>query len=172
MSPYPVLLFLLFCFTSIISSASCVNKNEQIPINKPEAVYLDHGDGTLTDRYTQLMWQVCTLGLNYSANGTCVGTSTASSWQGALAGANANADYGHSDWRLPNKKELDSLVEVACYRPAIHQSLFVSTELGWYWSSTPYVDQSDRAWSVDFSWGAVEARLKNELGYVRLVRGN
>lgn len=66
-----------------------------------ENAFTDNGDGTITDASTGLMW-------------TQNDSGKALSWQDALAWAqHANAEkyLGHSDWRLPNVKELQILVD-------------------------------------------------------------
>ena len=66
-----------------------------------ENAFTDHGNGTLTDTSTGLMW-------------TQNDSGKAMSWQDALAWAqraNAEKYLGHSDWRLPNVKELQILVD-------------------------------------------------------------
>jgi hypothetical protein len=68
-----------------------------------EGDYLDHGDGTVTDRATGLMW---------SKDDSGVGMD----WEQALAwvqAKNAEGYLGHDDWRLPNAKELQGLVDYA-----------------------------------------------------------
>lgn len=63
--------------------------------------FTDNGNGTLTDTSTGLMW-------------TQNDSGKAMSWQDALAWAqraNAEKYLGHADWRLPNVKELQILVD-------------------------------------------------------------
>jgi len=59
--------------------------------------YTDHGDGTVTDNVTGLMW--------VKARGD------KTTWEDALAGAATCAVGGHADWRMPTIKELYSLVD-------------------------------------------------------------
>jgi hypothetical protein len=61
----------------------------------------DNGDGTITDRATGLVWSKADSGKGMN-------------WQGALAwvqAKNKESYLGHSDWRLPNAKELQSIVD-------------------------------------------------------------
>ncbi len=60
--------------------------------------FVDNGDGTITDRATGLMWQKTDDGNTYC-------------WQAALAYAEGLSLAGHGDWRLPNAKELQSIVD-------------------------------------------------------------
>jgi len=72
--------------------------------------FQDHQDGTVSDRATGLMWTKAD-----SARGL--------NWQEALAWAqtmNAEKFLGHADWRLPNVKELQSLVDYSRSPDATH----------------------------------------------------
>jgi Protein of unknown function (DUF1566) len=99
----------------------------------------DHGDGTITDQATGLMW---------SRDDSKVGVN----WQVSLSWVekkNAENYLGHGDWRLPNAKELQSIVDytrapTSTHSPAI-DSVFRTTTLGdgeypFYWSSTTHLD--------------------------------
>ena len=63
------------------------------------------------------MWKVCTEGQTWNA-GACGGNANEVSWQTALQTANDENFAGHSDWRLPNIKELQSLVAFNCTAPS------------------------------------------------------
>lgn len=166
-------MFMVGLLLSSLVSAECTNRNFNIKITKPDSRYIDHGDGTVTDTVTELMWQKCTLGLSGNDCGTGVAESL--TWQAALAVSNENSDYGYVDWRLPNINELASLGELACYGPAINETFFPAIPQGFmFWSSTPAYP--DSAWSVYFYNGLKFSRQKNLANftnteyYVRLVR--
>ncbi|WP_373508127.1 DUF1566 domain-containing protein [Thiocapsa sp.] len=78
---------------------------------------------------------------------------------------------GSSLWRLPNKKELASLVEQRCYAPAINSRFFPNTPSSWFWSSLRDAGNSNYAWFVGFDNGSVDSNNKYNERYVRLVRG-
>ena len=80
---------------------------------------------------------------------------------------------GHSDWRLPNIRELDSLTGDTRYNPAIDTSFFPNAYASYYWSSTTYARVSNFAWLVSFDDGNVNINYKYGSGryYVRCVRG-
>ena len=85
----------------------------------------DNGDGTITDRATGLAWQK-----NDSGKGL--------NWEQALAYA-ANLKGG---WRLPNAKELQSIVDytrVSAIAPIFQASKLPDGETPFYWSSTTHV---------------------------------
>ena len=85
-----------------------------------------------------------------------------------------DANYGgYSDWRMPNTKELVSIVNysISYPGPAIDTVYFPNTAASWYWSSTTGVDYTSYAWSVYFDHGGVNNLNKSSAGYVRAVRG-
>lgn len=131
----------------------------------PSPRFTDKGDGTIKDNLTGLIWL---------KNANCSG---GISWQGALdfvAGIN-NGTYNcgdssgqkgshQTDWRLPNIKELLSLVNYAFYSPAISNAagngqgsstdpfsnLLVTSD---YWSSTTFAFAPASVWTVNFTTG-------------------
>ncbi len=74
-------------------------------------------------------------------------------------------------WRLPNIKELSSLVDTSKISPATDTVAFPGTTSTTYWSSTPDVQLPSSAWGVEFTLGAVKSTPRNTFGVlVRLVR--
>jgi hypothetical protein len=158
-----VLLLLGLCGS--VSAQSC---RDDIVATAPDSRFSDNGDGTVSDTGTGLMWKQCAEGL--SGAGCTSGSAATFTWQGALRRA-ADTDYaGQTDWRLPNKNELESLVERRCYNPAINVAYLPNTPSAPFWSSSPSVSHADRAWSVYFSNGYVTFYPKGYAFYVRLVR--
>lgn len=158
------------------------NVNPAVSETTPNAEFTDNGDGTVTHTKTGLMWMRCSLGQSWDLS-TCNGTASTENWQAALQAAQdinsgaSNDDYdsaagfaGHTDWRLPNRKELRSIVEERCWSPAINAAPFPATPSGWFWSSSPSADYSNAAWGVYFVSGLVNAYAKGDGNYVRLVR--
>jgi len=77
----------------------------------------------------------------------------------------------HTDGRLPNIKELASIVELACYDPALNATIFKTAPLSFVWSASPYADFSGSAWGVYFNDGSDYNDYRDYYGnYVRLVR--
>lgn len=128
--------------------------------------YAYSADGTeVTDAQTGLIWRRCTVGQTW-ANATCTGGLTVFSHEEALAHA-----MTQTGWRLPNVKELASLVDITSVRPAVNSLAFPGTPTAAYWSSTPDVQAPANAWAVDFTLGAVNPLGRNTFGVlVRLVR--
>ncbi|MBI3188133.1 MAG: DUF1566 domain-containing protein [Gammaproteobacteria bacterium] len=135
------------------------------------ADFRDNNNGTVTDLKSNLMWQKCSAP---SAAVTCGGVTPATySWDNALAYCNALSFAGHADWRLPNVKELHSILDAGKNAsPTINTGYFTDAQAAYYWSATTFVDTPSMAWYVDFSIGLVMTSPldKLELNYVRCVR--
>jgi hypothetical protein len=121
----------------------------------PDERFAIHGDGTVTDMQTGLMWKRCSEGQSGMdcENGSTINTFD---WQQALDQAAAATDAGYQDWRLPNIKELESIVEARCYDPAVNLTVFPNTPSYRFWSSSVYanVSRSDAmVWVIDFNSG-------------------
>lgn len=62
---------------------------------------------------------------------------------------NIRAEHGFADWRLPNRRELRSLISYQTRRPALpEQHPFLGVFLGWYWTSTTAAINPAYAWYV------------------------
>ncbi|MFK5913641.1 MAG: DUF1566 domain-containing protein [Woeseiaceae bacterium] len=162
---------IIFLGVLIATSPVYAGCNSNITPTKPSSIYTDNGDGTVTDSQTNLMWNKCLLGLS---GDTCAsGTLENLTWQAALKATNDSSLNGHSDWRLPNKNELISIIEVACTAPAINETSFPGTPTGGgYWASSPSLQQDAYAWYTNGGKVAhdfVKDKNNNQF-YVRLVR--
>ena len=134
----------------------------------PSASYVDNGDGTVTDETSGLMWMQDTVDANKN---TIVNGLDYATWKEALALCEESTHAGHSDWRLPNINELQSLVDTGRYNPAIDISVFSCLSSSTYWASTPCSAFSNRSWGVTFTGGGVDFDTKGSSLYVRCVRG-
>lgn len=103
----------------------------------------------VTDNQTGLVWARCAAGQTWSAN-SCSGTAGAYTQEDALSYAQSQ-----SGWRLPNIKELASLVDAGCYNPAIDATAFPNTPAMLFWSATPFANNSAKGLTVDFYYGGV-----------------
>ena len=145
---------------SVYSHATC-NPNI-IPTATDNRYQLVNDGSEVKDVQTGLIWQRCSLGQTW--NGTsCTGTASMYNWPNALQAA-ANTGSG---WRIPDMKELASLVEEACYNPSINITYFPNAQKDWYWSSSPV---NNGAWSVYFFEGQDHFNSYYSYQYVRLVR--
>ncbi|MEO5330685.1 MAG: DUF1566 domain-containing protein [Magnetococcus sp. YQC-5] len=134
----------------------------------PSPRFKDNGNGTVTDNLTGLIWL---------KNANCFNEQT---WDNALAKANTLASgacglsdgSGAGDWRLPNRKELRSLVDYGRIDPALPTGHpFVGAQSDGYWSSTTRADGTSRAWLVYLSYGDVGVNGKTTTYYVWPIRG-
>ena len=79
---------------------------------------------------------------------------------------------GFSDWRMPTREELRTIVNLSTSNPAIATGYFLRTVSTWYWSASPCApDAGHLAWRVNFSAGYGYADGKGSPSAVRLVRG-
>ena len=166
----------LSIFTLLLTFATAVSATQTIKgyIDNewPESRYSDHGDGTVTDTVTGLMWKQCSEGQSYSG-GDCDGDASNYNWELALqqpASVNSGGYAGHSDWRLPNINELASLVARDRYGPSINLERFPSTPAAWFWSSSPFANYSINAWKLSFADGVASSYYRGNSYHVRLVR--
>lgn len=112
-----------------------------------------NGDVIVTDTKTELVWQKSYV--------------SAKTWQEALVYCENLTYAGYSDWRLPDKNELASLVNYEKYNPA---SDFPDMPSNYFWSSSTFVYNAGYAWYVHFSNGRVSSNTKTNSYYVRCVR--
>jgi len=154
--------------------------------------YTDNGDGTITDNTTGLMWE------KLSSDGSIHDYATTYTWYTALpttgvttkvATLNSDGFAGHTDWRLPNVNELQSIVDYGTSGPAVDAVFNTNcaasctvttcscTQSSFYWSSTTYQASPTLqfsptlAWLVGFNDGFVSNDYKSDGYYVRAVRG-
>jgi len=117
----------------------------------------DNNDGTITDTHTGLMWQQET---TFDQN-----------WTNALDTCHKLELAGYTDWRLPGKEVLRSIVNYQTYAASIHIAFFPQSASTAYWTSTTDQQQMDHAWCIHFQYGNDLSRSKNQLYAMRAVRG-
>ena len=88
---------------------------------------------------------------------------------GYVKAVNASALCGFTDWRLPTKEELAGIVDKS-KSPTVDTFWFPNTQPSFYWTSSPYVGDSDFAWVVYFKNGLVGNYFRNLNDHMRLVR--
>jgi Protein of unknown function (DUF1566) len=163
-------LALLMILHSLVHAQTCA---AGFRASNPSSVYvIDAANGTVTDTRTGLMWDQCPRGLSGAA--CTVGTEGAFNWQQALDSAttaNSGSHKGYTDWRLPNVKELRSLVEECRANPSINEWAFPSTPGLFFWSGSPVADGVIFTWAVAFNSGRPFMGGRSiTSGRVRLVR--
>ena len=143
--------------------------------------YIIHGNGTVIDTSTGLMWKHCSEGL--SGVNCENGNADTYTWDDAIQRFRYGSSYaGYSDWRMPTVNELKTLIYCSngtganntcgCkYRsrsPTINIQVFPNTPSSSYWSASPYT--SGAAWGVYFYDGCAAGYACNDSFTVRLVR--
>jgi hypothetical protein len=145
-----------------------------------ELKYHDTGKGTVRDQRTGLEWEKKCAACGtlhdvdniYVWSGDGLTEETIWDWLDQVNGENGGKGYAnHSDWRIPNIKELESLVNYELLGPAI-APVFGPTALDHYWSSTTAANGATFAWVVHFDRGDKSTFQKDAAIFaVRAVRG-
>lgn len=102
-----------------------------------------------------------------SCNGTVVGGCDTEKF---VAAVNAAGLCRAMNWRMPNRREVLSIVHNGRINPAIDTDWFPNTPNSWFWSSSPSASNTNDAWVVNFGNGRVIGGYKGNLHRVRLVR--
>jgi len=131
--------------------------------------FIDNGDGTVTDMETSLMWLT---------NAACL---EPAGWRESFETINrlnndplafdcVATNYTYTDWSLPNRNELRSLVDHGRDFPALPEyNPFVNVQPG-YWTSTTAAQSPAQAYKLFMATGEVLVADKVEMGHVWPVR--
>ncbi len=144
----------------------------QAGVEWPSERFADNRDGTITDNLTGLMWL---------KDGACLKRSKWEKVLDALAGLNRHREQNpcdgyagdYTDWRLPNIKELESLINYGYADSAqwLDTQGFVRMRASSYWSSTTYLRDERKAWTVNLKKAKRANMRKNAQGSALAVRG-
>lgn len=138
--------------------------------NSTPHTYTISADGQeVTDNATGLIWQRCIQGMYWSGL-TCIGSPNGHMFQESLQLAENVRNTTGTNWRLPNLKELASLVDTSRTGIALDETVFPNSPHDQYWSSSPFSNDAFFAWVVHFFHGSVYYTYTEDLGMVRLVR--
>lgn len=137
-----------------------MRKKEKVGVSiKVEAgKYIDNGDGTVSDPKTRLMWAK-------EGSGSELNFKSAEKYCKDLV---LPSKGGYTDWRLPTREELLTIVDDKKFDPAI-DPVFVCKS-SWYWTATPLAGGTGGAWMVYFYNGRAVWDDRDSYGYVRPVR--
>lgn len=142
----------------------------------PNPRFTDNSDGTVTDNLTKLVWLK-----DANAFGTRDWSTALTDCNTLKTGAAGLTDgSAEGDWRLPSRFELESLLDLAFYSPALSNTSgtgqwtpgvpFTTVQSGTYWSGTSYAYNPSLGCSVSLSDGAVRNDSKTFTCYVWPVR--
>ena len=145
-----------------------------ITITAVLAKYFDNGDGSVTDPLTGLIWTRCAMNQTWDGL-SCTGTASSYTWDQASALTGTITYASQSDWRLPNIRELETIVDRSVFSPSIDNIGFPNTQSSGagshFWSATPDASNVGNAWAVSFIDGEVYNHIRTNGFGVRLVRG-
>ena len=173
------------CFAGAETPTPCPGTGQDGELQKGLArAYRDNGDGTITDRKTGLTWE------KESADGSIHDGTIHYGWTaafGKLATLNAASFAGHTDWRLPNVVEMQSIMDYGVVQslstPAVAPAFDIGCAPGctvlacscnggfFYWTSTTTAGDRRFAWSGWFQDGVMTPQFKTNPLAVRAVRG-
>lgn len=162
----PVFVLLCWLFSATLMAQTCLGDGIE---TAGEDDFEDLGGGEVLHIETQLIWQRCSLGQTWNGT-TCTGTATKYNWQEALIAAQEADAVDLAGLRLPNIKELSTITERLCVRPAINEAIFPNTPPDDFWTSTPSLEDPVRSWVVAFFNASHSIKEKDRFVYVRLVR--
>jgi hypothetical protein len=160
---------LLFTIMSTYLAACTSTTNVSQVSCQPSLV--NNQDGTITDTATNLMW---TAG-DYFRENISTGKGWIN-WESAMTTAKENNLKGYTDWRMPTKSELLSIVNDNCKSqgttlvdkfPMQMSPLFLNPTYPYFWTST---ENGENAIIVNFKTGTSEEVKKTAGNTVRFVR--
>ena len=153
-----------------VETQTCQEDN--VAASTPTERFIQEKDGTVVDKVTGLMWQQCTIGLN--GENCESGEASKFTWAEALQYPSQKESLatfaGHDDWRMPNIRELTSIIEVQCAGPSINTTVFPNTPSEHVWSSSPYDFYPHYSWFLNFSDGIHTYSERIDKKVIRLVR--
>jgi len=140
----------------------------QSGVTWPSPRFTDNNDGTVTDSLTGLIWL---------KHADCFGLLQ---WPNALASAGGLADgacgltdgSAAGDWRLPNRMELESIIDLSQSNPVMSPGHpFHNVQSADYWSSSTRANLTYTAWYVNMYYGSANFTNKTNSRRVWAVRG-
>jgi len=143
-----------YTFTYCDATGPCSDQDADCDANSSNNI--------VTDNLTSLVWP------------TDANLDGLKTWGNALSFANSLTTCGYGDWRLPNSKELFSLVDRSQSNPPLpagYPFANVQTDADdRYWSSTSYASDPDMAWALGMISGSLAPWAKMDTAFVWPVR--
>jgi len=178
--------------SSLASFIKLGNTGKELAVTEPDWVCVkDTGNGLVWENKTSngglqdmnhsFSWYqsrpdpnspLATLISGVANGGRCAG-GIACDTQSYVRVMNARKLCGYSDWRLPTREEMLTLVKFSNDKESasIDNQFFPNTVPSWYWTASDNKQQSEYAWYVLFRNGIPLNDLKKRPKHIRLVRG-
>lgn len=138
------------------------------PSDTPASRFETPGDGTVVDSQTGLQWKRC---LEGAGGVTCEGGDDLRYYYEDARKLQGKYFANYSDWRIPTKEELETIVDKSCRSPAFNLEVFPNASNSQMWTSSIIDEQGIRVWVMyAISGVAIKGRTANQ-ATVRLVRG-
>lgn len=157
--------------TSVLAAQQC--DGSSVTTDDEDFIISEDEPGIVIHSTTGLAWARCVVGQEWNVDDeVCEGSAKQLTWQDALKLSTSYELEQKTGWRVPNIKELASIVERNCVTPSANLTIFDNTPIKNFWSSSPNTAaaQADEAWAVSFSNGRLDSNLKNSDFYVRMVK--
>ncbi|MGM0540534.1 MAG: DUF1566 domain-containing protein, partial [Thermodesulfobacteriota bacterium] len=156
------------CFDSQGQEIACAGSGQdgELGIGRkgPSPRFAELAPGMVHDQLTGLVWPKKGVSFEYALR-----------WEEALEHVrelNRTEFQGLSDWRLPNRRELRSLISHGRSRPALPgDHPFTHVQQTWYWTSTSSAMYPAYAWAVHLAGGRMFWNRKDQISMVWPVRG-
>lgn len=173
------------CWDTAGTMIDCAGTGQDGELREGEPrAYRDNGDGTIRDKRTALVWE------KLSDDGSIHDQDNVYTWDEAferIDDLNTPPCFaGYCDWRMPNRFELESILNLGTTNPAVSAPFHTGCTPGCtvltcsctfssvYWSSTSAADAATLAWNVNFLFGSVNRNYvrATDSYYARAVRGS
>lgn len=173
-SRFSLLLIPLLCLSTYGLST---NANAQVCAKKTTPQTMSYGnfsfatEGLAKDELSKLTWDRCVYGQTWDVeSANCLGSPAKLTWTEALTVAESKTNK-----RLPDIKELTSIMDMQCIIPPTDLNVFPNTpgslDNG-LWTSTPYNVQNKQVtyvWFIDLGFGTAHYRPETEKNFVRFI---
>lgn len=148
----------------LLADAQSCSGAQQTPTSRFEMP----GDGTVIDKETGLQWKRC---LEGAGGVTCEGGEDLRYYYEDAKKLQGKYFANRSDWRIPTKEEIESIVDKSCRSPAFNLEVFPNASNSQMWTSSMVDEYGQRVWVMyAISGVAIKGRTANQ-ATVRLVRG-